>query len=300
MKQIFFILHIILLTLTAYQGVNILYKYLESPSLSGETNLSQPRDILSAQTQEEGGISQTKHVEKISTRNLFKVLTQNPQKQVAPETHPETQLEKTKLALALWGTVTGDTALSAYAVIEDQKEKKQFLLQVGDVVQQARIKKIMRSKIILTFDGKDQVLEVDTSRQPTTMAVQSNPLPGPNELFKENHPPENIMAPVKTDPLSLMKQVRIRPYFKEGEPNGLLLYGIKQGSVFQTLGLQNGDIVQELNGARTLTPQDAQKIYQDMDTTSDMRFLVLRKGQQKEIAYTAQSNSYTEQAAPNE
>ncbi|MBA3009084.1 MAG: type II secretion system protein GspC [Proteobacteria bacterium] len=300
MKQIFFIIHIVLLTLTAYQGANILYKYPESPSLPKNFLLPDPSAGISAQTEEEGGILQKQHFQKISTRNLFKVLTQSPQKEAAQETHPEKQLEKTKLALSLWGTVTGSTPLSAYAVIEDQKEKKQFLLQVGDVIQQARIKKIMRSKIILTFNGKDQVLEVDNSRQPAGFIT--NPLPLQTDLFKINEASENILAggPRRTDPLSLMQQVRIRPYFKDGKPNGLLLYGIKQGSAFQKLGLQNGDIVQELNGAETLVPRDVQRLYQDMETPSDMHFVLLRRGQKKEIIYNALSNTYTEETAPNE
>jgi len=296
MKQIFFIIHILLLTLTAYQGVKIMYKGIETPAINKGENLSDSIHLISDQTEKQDKRSHEKRNQRISTRNIFKVLTQGSSLSgILQPDNSEKKLEKTELKIALWGTVTGGTHADSYAVIEDKKEKRQSLFQVGDVIQLATIKKIMRSKIILTVNGKDQILEVDDSQKPSRMVVGKNPFPEQKQFFKAA---TNI--PLKTDPLSLMKQVKIRPYFKNGKPNGLLLYGIKPGSDFQNLGLKNGDIVRGINGTQTLTAKDAMTIYQDMESISDMRFVVRRRGQEKEIIYSAENNSYTEQTVPNE
>ena len=296
MKQIFFFIHILLLTLTAYQGVKIMYKGIETPALNKSGDLSDSIHLISDQTEKQDKRSHKKRNQRISTRNIFKVLTQGSSMPgfLQPD-NSEKKLKKTELKIALWGTVTGGPPADSYAVIEDKKENRQSLFQVGDVVQQATIKKIMRSKIILTVNGKDQILEVDDSQKPSRMVVGKNLFPEQKQLFEAA---TNI--PLKTDPLSLLKQVKIRPYFKNGKPNGLLLYGIKPGSAFQSLGLKNGDIVREINGTQTLAAKDAMMIYQDMESISDMRFVVRRRGQEKEIIYSAENNSYTEQTVPNE
>ena len=36
----------------------------------------------------------------------------------------------------------------------------------------------------------------------------------------------------------LMSQVKVRPHFKDGKPNGLLLSHVQQNSIFKDMGLQ--------------------------------------------------------------
>jgi general secretion pathway protein C len=94
-----------------------------------------------------------------------------------------------------------------------------------------------------------------------------------------------------------MKQARIRPFFSDGKPDGLLLYGIRNDSVFQQIGLKNGDIVKSINGSDILSAQDAVTIYQSLNTPleemPDIRFTVQRRGKIQEIVYNAQNNEYT-------
>mgnify|MGYP001117344531 CR=1 FL=1 len=78
---------------------------------------------------------------------------------------PETEavdvasLEETKLDLKLWGTVSGSED-GIYAVIEDVRAREQNLYRTGDAVQKATVKEIFREKVVLTVDGKDEVLQM--------------------------------------------------------------------------------------------------------------------------------------------
>jgi len=79
------------------------------------------------------------------------------------------ELETTSLEIALKGTVNGE-GKSNRAIILDKKSKKQELFQEGDAIQGAFVKEILRNKVILSFNGKDEVLEMsDTagSAEPT-------------------------------------------------------------------------------------------------------------------------------------
>lgn len=94
-----------------------------------------------------------------------------------------------------------------------------------------------------------------------------------------------------------MKQARIRPFFSDGKPDGLLLYGIRNDSTFQQIGLRNGDIIKSINGSDILSAQDAVTLYQSLNTAldemPDIRFTIQRRGKIQEIVYNAQNNEYT-------
>ncbi len=67
------------------------------------------------------------------------------------------------LAVVLMGTIMGNDDESR-AVIYDKRARKQELYQEGDFVKQANIKKILRGKVIVTLNGKDEMLDIADAR----------------------------------------------------------------------------------------------------------------------------------------
>src|SRR5262249_16037424 len=43
-------------------------------------------------------------------------------------------------------------------------------------------------------------------------------------------------------------QARIVPSFQNGKSNGLKMFSIKPGSIYSKIGMQNGDVIQKING----------------------------------------------------
>lgn len=303
MKQVFISLQLALLTLAAYLAAGLVYDFFlpvtgdlfvaERPELRDQEKPLHPA----------GPASSPKNYQTIADKNLFQVLTRNP-KPGAPALPKETDaapLEKTRLELDLWGTVTATSDDISYAVIEDRKKREQSLFQVGDRVAGAVIKKIDRNRIILHVNGQDQVLEVDFTR---TASVQPGPAPTLPEPETGTTETGFSQEPSTPGLPSLMKQARIRPFFSDGKPDGLLLYGIRNDSVFQQIGLKNGDIVKSINGSDTLSAQDAVTLYQSLDASleeiSDIRFTVLRRGKIQDIVYDAQRNEFNVETIPDE
>jgi general secretion pathway protein C len=240
----------------------------------------------------------------ITRKNLFQVLTHDPDTGLGnPVAAPvETPLEKTRLQVALWGTVTSASERNSYAVIENKKTGEQSLFQVGDPVEGGIIRKITRNQVILRVNGQDQLLEVDITRKPAALATPLPALPEPETGLSEFEP---TLQPASDAGLpNLMKQARIRPFFTNGKPDGLLLYGIRNDSVFQQIGLRNGDIIKAIDGSDTLSAQDAVTIYQSLNAPleemPDIRFTIQRRGKIQEIVYNAQNNQYTVENASDE
>jgi len=58
-----------------------------------------------------------------------------------------------------------------------------------------------------------------------------------------------------------MKQVRIRPHFKNGQSDGLTLSGIRSDSIFGEMGFRNGDIIVGVDGKDIESVDDALSLY---------------------------------------
>ncbi len=68
-------------------------------------------------------------------------------------------LQSTSLNIVLMGTINGGEKDSR-AIILDKSSNKQDLYEVGDTIQGAAIKEILRGKVILAFNGKDEMLDM--------------------------------------------------------------------------------------------------------------------------------------------
>ena len=225
-------------------------------------------------------------------------------------------LEETSLQLSLLGTVAGDPA-SARAIIMDQRGKSQDIYRVGDSVQEAEIRQILRGKVVLRHGGNDEVLilEEGANKAEPTAAIDRNArrmsrgrgtrgLPQAEDSAVEpmqadnavNGEPEEEIIPIAQDELQgsindlsqLMTQVRIRPYFRAGKPEGLIVSQIQSDSIFEKLGLMNGDIIASVNGKEMSSPEEAFHLYNSLNSGSQVSIEITRRGQKKVFTYDIQ------------
>ena len=206
----------------------------------------------------------------ISDRNLFGSIDKAGEKiQINVD-----ELEATKLDLALLGTVSSAGEFD-FAVIEEKRKKKQGLFREGDAVAAATIIRIMRGMVVLRVDGRDEILKMKESDQRSEVGGI-----------------KNIIKVKKTDIDNAFKnmgkmlaQVRISPYFSSGKPDGFMVSRIKPGSIFQKMGMQNGDIIQGVDNQPIKSPDEMLKLYNKMKSGSAISLNIKRKGRQEELKY---------------
>jgi type II secretory pathway component PulC len=68
-------------------------------------------------------------------------------------------LKSTSLNIILMGTINGGEGV-ARAIILDKQSNKQALYEKGDTIQGASVKEILRGKVILVYNGKDEMLDM--------------------------------------------------------------------------------------------------------------------------------------------
>jgi general secretion pathway protein C len=74
-------------------------------------------------------------------------------------------------------------------------------------------------------------------------------------------------------------QARIVPSFKNGVANGFKLFSIQPGSLYASIGIENGDVVQRVNGYEINSPEKALELYQKLKESSNVTIEVERRGQ---------------------
>lgn len=276
MKYLFTIINLVMVAVMAYFCVDIMYKIIT------------PDNFERSDNQVPGGVSEKinpgvnqPHDKKqnniIVKRNFFNVEIEK--KQSNNNTIDSEKLEETSLKLVLWGTVTGD--LKVFAVIEDKKIRKQALYEVGDLIQGARIKKILRHEVILTWQGKDQVLKMEIDKKNVAAKFK---MPGQIMKSLKASNPKALLDKLP-DAGFLKKQIKLRPYFSGGQPDGLMVYGIRPRSVFKQMGLRNGDIVKDINGTSIVSADDASDFYSLIKETESINITVLRRGKEKQLVF---------------
>ena len=276
MKRYFIALNILLIAVAVYFSVKAFYKVATADLNNAPSREVTTRHVISS---EDVIVHPMHYYRAIVERNLF-----NSKKGTGQDTETldiET-LEPTDLKLKLLGTVSGNNK-KAYAVIEDTAKKHQDLYRIGDSIQNATLKMILREKVILRVNGKDEILNIEeasSSRKTRIVSKKAGMATSQNITIKRSR----IESAVK-DVNSLMKQVRIRPHFRNGKPDGLRLTGIRPNSIFYNMGLKSGDIITGVNNDNIESVDDVLKFYQSLQSSSNVQLQIKRRGRPKTINY---------------
>lgn len=325
MKYLFNLCNIICLTAAIFFVVDLLYKYADralselsyNVSTADRTNTDNAigfkTDVVASSSSQENhqysGASvkarSIEHYNIIYKRDIFRTtedISENRQNGEIDDSISEKELaslEKTELKLILWGTVTGGDDSENYAVIESAKDKRQELYKKGDKIEDAVIKKILRFSVILSREGKDERLEITDqtlSNRGRIGVADSSKSSGNLTASASTEEDDKIVMSIKKSMIdesmqdinALMNQVRIRPHFTGGNADGILLYGIKQTSMFKNMGIQNGDIIIGVDGKAINSVDDAISLYDRLKNSSEMKMQIRRRGQIKEMIYNVE------------
>lgn len=285
------VINIVLLTVAVYLAVGFFYKVVGSkldtllPVNHLQTTKERPQDVAV--------IKQLQEYSAIAERNIFKARERAGGQSVTVDLE---KLKKTDLDLMLLGTISG-LGDDSYAVIEDTKKHSQNLYKVGDTIEQAKIKLILRKKVVLNIDGRDEVLEIPEER------VTAMTGPGKKAADRDK---DSGTKPGQTGEISdivlnradvessfnnvneLMRSVRVRPNFSEGKPDGLRLDNVTSGSIFREMGLQNKDVIIGVNSRRINTVDDCMEVYRNLSSASELMLEVKRDGKNHFIKYNIQ------------
>jgi len=270
------IFNLLALSIVIYTGVGVFYRVVRAKLRQVDTKTSVVQHIPDDKAHLKLPLDDYRP---IMERNIF-----GSTDRTSEETNAEIEaLEPTSLKIALLGTVAG-ISQNAVAVIEETDKKKQGLYKVGDSIQNAVIKMILRGKVILRVEDRDEILtmEEEAVRSTEKEHLASRPRGRGTTVTVRRSDVEQSLKNIN----NILSQVRIRPHFRNGKPDGLALSRIKAGSIFAKLGLKNGDIVQGMNDKSIKSPDDILALYKKLKSGSRVKLEIDRKGQRETLNYS--------------
>jgi len=258
----------------------------------------------SAKPQGAGGLQTRAYYDAIVKRDIFN--------QVPQETAPAPVVEE-DLHLKLIGTSLQSNA-KPYAIIEDQTNTES-LYQVGeDIPNAGKLVSVETNRAVIDRGGRSVAIEIpvsDIPEAPTSALSASTrsrfrglpasirrrhgiglPTTGDDSNNGDDHSKLDIkklgpgkfevsraeVAQTMEDPAQFFSQMRALPHFVNGKTDGFAISQVAAGSVFDQLGLQNGDLVTSIDGQPVTNPMQVMGLMQEMKTKSALDLIISRAG----------------------
>jgi general secretion pathway protein C len=192
------------------------------------------------------------------------------------------QLSLTSLNCSLVGTMVQEEG-DGWAVIMDNDDSRQDMVTVGSHIKGARVVRILKDKVVLNINGKDELLLMDMEESPETASAAPVQRVSSRGRVLTYNVSRSLVQQSLNDLTSLMSKVRAEPYFRGGRPDGFRLSRIQPGSLLTSAGFQNGDIIKSVNGRNIATAEDAVRLFDTMKDSSFFRVDIVRDNGPKTI-----------------
>jgi general secretion pathway protein C len=243
----------------------------------------------------------------IVKRDIFNLTPQE-----TPVTHVETAVD---LHLRLLGTSLA-TRQKPYAIIENQSGE-QSLYQLGQEIPDAgKLIKVEKNRVIVQHGAHQIALEIPETAMPASLPVRRGMVrprfwigsptglamerpPAPKEDNDADVPDVDVedegsnhysvsRADVKKaleHQQQLLSELKATPYSRNGVPAGFTLSDIEPGSVFDDLGLQEGDRLTAVNGTALRSVGQAYALMSALQSQNSINVTVIRDGVPVQLHY---------------
>ncbi|AYA66258.1 type II secretion system protein GspC [Alteromonas sp. RKMC-009] len=242
---------------------------------------SQPERITSAQS----GVD----VAGLQQLNLFGTVNRTEQ---AADEQPVTDAPETKLNLTLTGVVVSSLKEEATAIIENRGTQNVYGL--GEKIEgtNATLDQVMNDRVIIKNGIRRETLMLDgvdydeANRQRTARADDKPRAAAPAPKRRIPPPPQNqveldedVASSLRESPADFMDFIAITPKIGDGQLVGYEIKPGKKPDLFQSAGLQAGDVVIQINGLDLTDTQQSKEAMSELRQADTIELTLTRDGE---------------------
>lgn len=184
----------------------------------------------------------------------------------------------------LKGTVACNSSFG-FIVIEERSSRKQKLYRLGDKIGSDKLIKITRNTATLKNGEREIILKVKET-------MEGSLLPNSPAAGRGGASPRNLTLNRKTvnenltNLNSMMNQAVLRPFLNRGVQEGYIISNIAPKSLYEKAGLQNGDIIIDINNNKLQSVNDMSQVMNSMQSGNSMNLNIKRNGKTETINYS--------------
>lgn len=197
--------------------------------------------------------------------------------------------------VTLRGTVASEEG-TGYAVVEDSAGL-QSVYATGELIMGAgTLKRVERDRIYVEDDGGEKVFELadlirieDMQRRRADMPSAGNRMK-PADFVKQTADRSFVVdydavRAALENPQQIMTDARLLPNTVDGGQKGFVISEIRQGGVYDALGLQNGDVLVRVNDFTISDPQTALQAFTALKGMEKINLDIERDGKSLTLTY---------------
>jgi general secretion pathway protein C len=209
---------------------------------------------------------------------------------------PDDDCPTANLGAALVGTVVAHPEAYSMALVQDGGPQAR-VVKVGDPLKDAIVAAIYRHRVVVHRGAQYVCLSTEAPRRAWFGAWSAPPPPPPpsddhhgvQRLGRHRYRVDRESLDEQVADLhALGNQVRLRPYTKDGRPDGFELSFVQSGGLFDALGLSVGDVVTRINGEDISSPNKALRLFDQLPQTREVTLEIERGGRPVTLEYTIQ------------
>ena len=191
--------------------------------------------------------------------------------------------------LVLLATLVARNPGFSSALLADGSKSTAYGFAEGDeLFGQAEIIRIEQRRVVFLRDGRTEYVEmsgdkkVAKSRKTSKKTDDEGITKEGDKIIVERSLVEDALANVE----SLATKIRVVPHKgSDGQVDGYRLSAIRRGSLFDKLGIKNGDVVHAVNGMPLTSMDGAMSAFQSLQSDDDFNFEVTRRNKKQTFEY---------------
>jgi len=232
--------------------------------------------LLSASRTTESESKPVADYKQIAERNILNVV----KAPVQPVATPAPVRPATRTPLELIGTFVS-SASSSYAIIENKQQRVQEVFDLeDDIFGEGTVHGIYSDRVEILRNGEIEILGFDdTARASAAPGAPTGPV---DEEFIVDE--AELNDALENLPM-LLTQARAVPFFQDGQAVGLRLFAIRSGSLYEKIGLRNGDILKSINGNSLADLSQAMRLFEELKQQRTISLVLERNRQERQFRY---------------
>nr|WP_231892596.1 MULTISPECIES: type II secretion system protein GspC [unclassified Vibrio] len=196
---------------------------------------------------------------------------------------------KTRLSLVLVGVVASTNQKNSLAVIANKGSQDTY--GIGETIDgtRAQLRNVLKDRVIIENQGRDETLMLEGLEYKRVSDIKDVVKKQPESNVQGNNPKvdldnlESIKAAISENPQQFLKYIRLSQVNREGKLVGYRVRPGRDRALFDSIGLKDGDIAVELNGADLTDPSAMGAIWKSLSDLSEINLTVERNSQRYDI-----------------
>ena len=196
------------------------------------------------------------------------------------------RIQKTDFVLV--GTVVGPRTLS-YGVFKDATGKQEVFKIGQPVFGGEKLYAVRQDKVLLGRAGETEIQIEDVRVKEITKKSSGGTPPSPLFARKIGSGAYVVdqarLQQTISNPGQMMTDARLRPNVSGGKEEGFVLSEVKPGGIYDSLGLQNGDVLLKINEYDVSNPEKALQAFTALKGMERVQIDLIRSGSKMTMTY---------------